>query len=130
MNKKLLEKLNAVGFEHKFSHNSLTSMDKNSHFFTTNIKENDLDHVKKIVGKNHFSPYGYRSLFIGTCLWSEGGMGFYATSDIRGIYRRYRAWYEDTSYDLANIFASGKTLEDCVNNFIDNYNGLTYNESR
>ena len=123
MDETLKQKLEAVGFYDEKSND----MAEHEWLLTKAINPEDLSHVKKIVGKNHFEPRGYRYLFIGTTRMAQGGNGYYATSNINGDYRGYKCRY---SYDrdIANIFASGYTLEECVNNFIDKYNRLEYNE--
>jgi len=121
MEKALIEKLEAVGF---------FQLDETTSFFTEEYRKEDLDHVKSRMGKNHFSPsLTGRHVFFGKCISSKDKtkMVWYSTSHIRGEYRRYRgrtSWETDT----ANIFASGETLEECVDNFIQKYNKLEYNE--
>jgi hypothetical protein len=123
MDKKLVEKLKNNGFNQD---NSLVIID-DCFWFTSHISEQEYKNTKKFVGKNHFKVYGYRGLFIGECFLSnDRGIGYYATSHIRGDYRGYKCQYEYTK-DILNIFASGKTLEDCINSFIEKYNKLEYN---
>lgn len=74
------------------------------------------------MGKNHFSPSGYRSVAI---------FASYVTSDIRGTFRGYRCKNSYDGYDTSNIFAYTHNGNDNpVENtklFLEKYSRLEYN---
>jgi hypothetical protein len=72
------------------------------------------------VGKDHFKPR-YRDVYIGECV-----NGYYITSHIKGMMRRYRCRREfDT--DVGNIFGGGETLEVAITQFVHNFKNKIYN---
>jgi hypothetical protein len=79
------------------------------------------------TGKDHFKPT-FRSIYISSEMYSGTDKSFfYITSHIHGSMRlyRHRNWYDT---DVANIFASGKTLEEAVVKFTNNLTHLDYNK--
>lgn len=90
------------------------------------LREDDRSNLVKYHGKNHFSPYGYRSVYITHCAKDS----FYATSDARGDFRLYRGRHTTQGFKGGtNIFATGKTWDDVVANFLKAYASLEYNRS-
>jgi hypothetical protein len=72
------------------------------------------------VGKDHFTPY-FRGVFFAKCVG-----GYYVTSHIKGLYRRYRRRRSDET-GVGNIFGGGPTLEAAVSVFVKNFTTKTYN---
>lgn len=114
---------NAKQFEKFVRRIGFEVSDKEHPFFATGpIRNSDMDCIKKLMGKNHFIPNGYRGVFLG-----EAVDGFYVTSHIRGTYRGYRCRNETPDHDTANIFGHGKTQKEALENFIQNYNKNSFN---
>jgi len=81
------------------------------------------------TGKHHFKPQ-FRFIYISSeCYPGTDKSFFYITSHIKGQMRHYRCqtWYDT---DIANIFASGKTLEEAIQKFTHNFNNKIYNISK
>ena len=81
------------------------------------------------TGKNHFIPK-FRTIYVSSEMYPGTDKSFfYVTSSIHGKMRLYRHkdWFET---DVANIFASGKTLREAVSKFKHNLTHLIYNISR
>ena len=79
------------------------------------------------VGKHHFKPT-FRSIYVSSEMYSGTDKSFfYITSHIHGSMRLYRHkyWYD---VDIANIFASGKTLDEAVAKFTNSLTHLDYNK--
>lgn len=118
-----LEALESNGFTlHTFDGVETTGL-----YFTARLRGKDRDAIIAHLQPNHFEPLPNRNLFIGRFHWRDGGTGFYATSNVCGTYRAYRAHRSTNDFDTGNIFAAGKTLAECINNFLDNYRILRYN---
>jgi len=110
MNKKLIEALKAYGFKQDETGESL--------FFTCLLQLEDKRNVIKSMLPDHFKPsYDYRSLFLANVT------GVLEAWDIM----QHRIYEDSYEYDSGNIFASGKTLTECVKNFLDVYRKLEYN---
>lgn len=91
-------------------------------FFTIPIGD-EIGKVKEVVGRNHFSPRGYRYVSI---------FSSYATSHINGEFRHYRQRkYNTHSRDILNIFSYGKNNDPVENAriFLDDYDKLKYNRA-
>jgi hypothetical protein len=96
------------------------SREHGSYFGTTTPEPYD-------TGKDHFKP-AFRSIYISSEMYKGTAKSFfYITSHIHGSMRlyRHRYWYDA---DIANIFASGKTLEEAVIQFTNNLTHLNYNK--
>lgn len=80
------------------------------------------------VGKNHFKP-DYRFVYVSSAMYPNTSKNFYyVTSNIVGQYREYRhqEWFEN---ELGNIFASGKTRNQAILEFVNKFKTLSYNLS-
>ena len=90
-----------------------------SYFGTTEPENYD-------TGKHHFEPK-FRYVYVSSkCNSGTDLPFFYITSNIAGKMRRYRCWYwYETS--IANIFASGTTLEEAIKKFNRNFSHKIYN---
>ena len=78
------------------------------------------------TGKDHFIP-SFRSIYVSSEMYPGTSRSFfYVTSNIHGKMRQYRHrdWF---STDIANIFASGKTLKSAVTAFERNFRSKIYN---
>lgn len=73
------------------------------------------------VGKHHFNPRN-RDIYIASC-----NDGFYVTSHVRGIMRRYRCRHWEPT-QIKNIFGGGATLKEAIDKFCANFESKTYNE--
>jgi len=95
-------------------------------FFEIPLTSTETENVKTFIGKNHFSPFGYRFVSVFNC---------YVTSNIRGDFRKYRT---RTTYpkDILNIFSyvndeNGDDMPiESVKKFIADYRNLNYNISK
>ncbi len=79
------------------------------------------------TGKDEFKP-SFRSIFVSREAYPGTSKSFfYITSHIHGRMRRYRTrnWY---STEVANIFASGKTLKEAARKFAHNLKNKIYNK--
>ncbi|NTU85550.1 MAG: hypothetical protein HGA45_40385, partial [Chloroflexales bacterium] len=96
--------------------------------FFTELREEDRKNAVVSFGKDHFTP-NFRSLFI-TKMYSDNPEKsfYYATSHIVGDFRGYRRRTTETAHAL-NIFASAKTLDDCLKEFVEKYSELNYNQT-
>ena len=120
--KTVIEMMTAAGWEycdHSESNREIFGYDF-SLFFTIPLSQDDLNKTMKRIGKNHFTPRGYRSVSI---------FSRYATSDIRGTFRGYRCRNETQDYDVSNIFAyvKGDNIVEHTKAFLEAYNNLDYN---
>ena len=80
------------------------------------------------TGKNHFIP-SYRSIYVSSEMYPGTSKSFfYITSSIHGKMRLYRH-HDWNVADVANIFASGKTLKGAVKEFERKFKGKIYNRS-
>jgi len=80
------------------------------------------------IGKNHFVPK-YRYIYISSEMYPKTDKNFvYITSNIVGSMRLYRHknWFDT---NIANIFASGKTLSEAVVNFEVKFKAKEYNNA-
>ena len=78
------------------------------------------------VGKHHFKP-SYRSIYVSSEMYPNTSKSFfYAASGIHGSMRlyRHRDWF---ATEVANIFASGKTLKEAVRKFEHKFKNKIYN---
>jgi hypothetical protein len=71
----------------------------------------------------HWSPVN-RDVFIAFC-----NGGFYITSHIYGMFRRFREKGLAYKITVANIFGGGNTLQEAVETFEKNFLTKTYNVS-
>lgn len=81
------------------------------------------------TGKNSFKPR-HRTIYISSQMYPGTSKSFYyITSSISGKMRlyRHRDWLET---EVANIFASGKTLQATVKKFERNLRNKVYNRGR
>lgn len=81
------------------------------------------------TGKNEFIP-SFRAIFVSGEMYPGTDKSFfYITSHIHGKMRlyRHRDWNEA---DVANIFASGKTLGEAIEKFTHNFSNKIYNNKR
>ena len=81
------------------------------------------------TGKNEFKPK-FRSIYLSSEMYKGTNKSFfYITSHIHGEMRLYRhsTWFET---DVANIFASGKTLKAAITKFNYNIKHKIYNKAR
>ena len=81
------------------------------------------------TGKHEFRP-SFRFIYVSSEMYPGTSKSFfYITSSIHGKMRRYRArtWYDT---DIANIFASGKTLKEAIRKFEYNFKNKIYNVRR
>jgi hypothetical protein len=77
-----------------------------------------------LIKNNHWIP-SYRDIFIA---FKYPNSGYYITSSIRGVFRMKRARkYNECQRDFGNIFASGQTLPETVDNFIKAFKSKDYN---
>lgn len=79
------------------------------------------------TGKHEFKP-SFRSIYVSSEMYPGTKKSFfYITSGIHGKMRRYRTrtWYET---EVANVFASGKTLKEAVRKFEYNFKHKVYNK--
>lgn len=72
---------------------------------------------------DHFKPR-FRDVFLGNTQ-----TGFYVTSHITGEFRKYRARKYNTNpdYSTHNIFGHGKTEDEAVAMFVENFKNKKYN---
>ncbi len=78
------------------------------------------------TGKDEFKP-SFRTIYVSSEVYPGTSKSFfYITSHIHGRMRRYRTrrWYDT---NVANIFASGKTLKEAVRKFERNFKNKIYN---
>lgn len=91
------------------------------HFYI-DISAQDKDTVIKHCSPNHFEPYGERAVHVFTS---------YVTSNVRGVWRKFRGRKRYTHFDTGNIFSySEKGSDNPVENvriFLDKYSRLEYN---
>lgn len=71
----------------------------------------------------HWSPVN-RDVFIAPC-----NGGFYVTSSIYGMFRRFNQRGLAYKITVANIFGGGKTLKEAITIFEKNFLTKTYNNS-
>jgi len=86
-------------------------------------------YTNDLIKNNHWSVK-YRSVYISSLNHRVTGDNFYyITSSIHGKYRRNRARkYNEWNREFANIFVSGKTLEETINKFLEDFETKRYNE--
>lgn len=89
-------------------------------FFTIPI-DGEMEKISAEIGKNHFTPLGWRYVSI---------FSTYANSHVRGEYRGHKCRYSGT-IDILNIFSYGKNNDPVENAklFLDDYKKLNYNKS-
>lgn len=81
-------------------------------------------YTNDLIKNNHWKPE-FRSVYIAHD-YSIGGP--YITSSIHGKYRRYKARrYNEYNREFGNIFSHGKTLEEAVINFVNDFKAKKYN---
>jgi hypothetical protein len=89
--------------------------------YTTDVVKN---YQTDLIKNNHWIP-SYRDIFIA---FEYPNGGCYITSSIRGVFRMKRARkYNECQRDFGNIFASGQTLPETVDNFIKAFKSKDYN---
>lgn len=78
------------------------------------------------TGKDKFVP-SFRTIYVSSEMYPGTDKNFiYITSNIHGKMRKYRTknWYET---EIANIYASGKTLKEAIEKFEHNFKNKIYN---
>jgi hypothetical protein len=75
-------------------------------------------------GQHHVLTPPWRTVFFAPC-----NGGWYVTSSIRFEARKYRHRYSYTA-QILNIFGGGKTLEEAITEFENNFKTKTYNISK
>ena len=109
--KQARQELSKLGFYFNPAHKTLSGEIR---FGTGDAEDYD-------VSPNHFNSE-CRHIYIGTAI----NGGFYVTSTITGMYRKYRSRRCDRA-GLGNIFGHGKTLREAVEMFVNNFKSKKYN---
>jgi hypothetical protein len=98
------------------------------YFFTKSIDEKDWKNLVEFHKPHHIlnALHNYRYVYFAEMYASKENSFFYATSNIKVNFRRYRAKNPYVT-EIGNIFASGRNMEVCTTNFLKYYKNLNYN---